>query len=95
MNSNKILTKNPNAKKVMIHLVRGKSTAGIPTYTYLAIYAHRVRDLKLSLITQATDLDKYGVILKSGIGEPDEATKRYIKESYLSGNIVQEGEKNP
>ncbi|MEJ0010638.1 MAG: hypothetical protein WDN72_09230 [Alphaproteobacteria bacterium] len=74
----------PNEKKTEIHLIRGKSTEGEPTYTYLAIYTHRVRDLKLSLLQKTTDLEDYGVIVASGFGEPDEATQAYIRTAYLT-----------
>jgi len=77
------------SQKTEIHLIRGLSEFGEQTYTYLAIYAHRVRDLKLSLITKTTDLEKFGVILKSGIGEPDNATKQYIAKTYLNEETQQ------
>jgi len=89
--NNIIAAKQPrNTKKVEIHLIRGKSLAGIPTYAYLAVYQHRVRDLKLSLMRNATDLEKYGVIIESGFGEPDEATQRYIRNEYLVREIKEE-----
>lgn len=73
-----------DSNKTEIHLIRGLSESGEQIYTYLAIYAHRVRDLKLSLITKTTDLEEFGVILKSGIGEPDNSTKKYIAETYIN-----------
>ena len=78
-----VFNDNKKSQKTEIHLIRGLSELGEQTYTYLAIYAHRARDLKLSLITKTTDLEKFGVIIKSGIGEPDDATKQYIQQTYF------------
>lgn len=70
--------------KVEIHLIRGESPHGVPTYHYLAVYSDRVRDMKLSLITKTTNLEDFGVIVASGEGEPDEETKAYIQKTFFS-----------
>lgn len=70
-------------EKIEVHLVQGQDDSGAPMYVYLAVYASQVRDLNLSLITRTTDLEKYGVILASGEGEPSTEVKRYIQETFL------------
>ena len=65
--------------KIEIHLVYGKADDGTPNYTYLAIHASQAREMNLSLMIKTTDLEKYGVILASGEGEPSEETKSYIQ----------------
>jgi hypothetical protein len=93
MNFIKRITTGKASAKVEIHLVRGKSPEGNPTYAYLAIYAHRVRDFLLSLKTRHTSLKDYGVVIASGEGEPDEATKHYIQKTYsLSKNMDTDGD---
>lgn len=61
-----------------IHLIRGTSSEGVPTYTYLALHADVVKDMQMSLMVKTTDLEEYGVVLASGEGEPDEDTRQYI-----------------
>ena len=53
------ILKKPDEKKVEIHLIRGENLEGVKRYTYLAIYSHRVRDMKLSLLTKTTDLSEF------------------------------------
>jgi hypothetical protein len=77
-------SKKDEKEKIEVHLVRGKSDSGSPIYAYLAVYASQVRDLNLSLITRTTDLEKYGVILASGEGEPSNEVQQYIKEAFLA-----------
>ena len=79
----RIGSKKGEKEKIEVHLVQGKSDSGIPMYAYLAVYASQVRDLNLSLITRVTDLEKYGVILASGEGEPSDEVKQYIQKTFL------------
>jgi len=81
--ASKIDPKKGAKEKIEVHLVQGKDDDGISIYAYLAIYANQVRDLNLSLITRTTDLEKYGVILASGEGEPTDEVRQYIQEKFL------------
>ncbi len=71
-------------KKIEIQLIRGFNTDGERVYIYLALYKHRVRDLKLALMTKTTSPEDFGVIIASGEGEPDEETENYIHETYFA-----------
>lgn len=79
----RIGSKKGEKEKIEVHLVRGKGDSGIHIYAYLAVYASQVRDLNLSLITRTTDLEKYGVMLASGEGEPSDEIKQYIQDTFL------------
>jgi len=79
----KVGSKKGEKEKIEVHLVRGKGDSGIHIYAYVAVYASQVRDLNLSLITRTTDLEKYGVILTSGEGEPTDKMKQYIQDTFL------------
>jgi len=64
---------------IEIHLIQGSDEAGEVAWYYLAICGSLVKSLFISLKCRTTDIEKYGVILASGFGEPDEDTKNYIR----------------
>ena len=68
----------PAHDPIRIQLIRSRDDDDRPTYFYLALHQTSEKPLFISLKCKTTDLERYGAILTSGYGEPDEDTRAYI-----------------
>lgn len=68
----------------MIGLMRGvRSDGGEPPYMYVAIMVDHIAEFRQAVKSgEDLDVEKYGFIIESGVGEPSEEVKRYMTEKY-------------
>lgn len=69
-------------KTICVLLVRGESPDGQKIYAYLGIQARRLEDFMEAQKKGTFQPEEYGTILASGIGEPDEETRKKMTEEY-------------
>jgi hypothetical protein len=69
-----------------IQLIRGVNIEGKHSYWYVALHRSMVKELFISLKCKTTYIEQYGVVLASGLGEPDEETKEYIHQMLIKKN---------
>jgi hypothetical protein len=63
---------------IEVHCIRGENLKGDNTYNFLALCKSQVPELMIALKIRNVLLDDFGVVLRSGTGEPDSDTLDYI-----------------
>lgn len=69
-------------KTVCILLVRGENPDGGAIYAYVAVRADKLEAFMQAQQSGVFYPEDYGVIIESGEGEPDEATRKKMEDEY-------------
>lgn len=79
----KILEQKFNENTAVVLYVRGNTPDGQGVYAYTALRPSEWQKFRAAVERKKdVSLQEYGVVLKSGIGEPSDALKAEMKEKY-------------
>ena len=69
-------------KAVCVMLLRGFNAEGAPVYAYMAVRSDRVQALMRAQEAGDYNPEEYGMLLASGVGEPDADTIAMMEREY-------------
>jgi hypothetical protein len=69
-------------KTVCVLLVRGEAPDGASIFAYVGVRADRLQDFMKAQQSATFYPEEFGVVLESGIGEPDAAVRLKMEQEY-------------